>query len=159
LANRGRWLQPHLVKQIKHEDEEDKPADKTTQKGSMERELSQLEDIQLKNGEDWEKIIHAMELVVHGEHGTARKTGRGAQYKMAGKTGTAQVIGIKQDEEYDEKNIAERNKDHGLFIAFAPVNEPKIAIAVIVENGGGGSTAAAPVARKILDAYLVEGSS
>lgn len=78
---------------------------------------------------------------------------------MAGKTGTAQVIGIKQDEEYDEKNIAERNKDHGLFIAFAPVNEPKIAIAVIVENGGGGSTAAAPVARKILDAYLVEGSS
>jgi len=159
LANRGRWLQPHLVKQIKYKDGEDKSVDKTVQKGSTERDLTSLGDMQLKNGEDWEKIIHAMELVVHGEHGTARKTGQGAQYKMAGKTGTAQVIGIKQDEEYDEKNIAERNKDHGLFIAFAPVKAPKIAIAIIVENGGGGSTAAAPVARKILDAYLVEGSS
>lgn len=152
LANRGRWLQPRLVKQFVAEHESGITGD--TQVPA--RELKPLEDVQINNSEDWEKMIRAMELVVHGERGTARKTGRGAPYRIAGKTGTAQVIGIKQDEEYDEEKIAERNKDHGLFIAFAPVKEPKIAIAVIVENGGGGSTSAAPVARKVLDAYLLE---
>lgn len=161
LANRGHWVQPHLVKKIskKNDVNGSEIANESLRKRPKRRELKPQEDVELKNRENWEKIIHAMELVVHGERGTARKTGIGALYHMAGKTGTAQVIGIKQDEEYDEKTIAERNKDHGLFIAFAPVNEPKIAVAVIVENGGGGSSSAAPVARKILDAYLVDGSS
>ena len=73
---------------------------------------------------------------------------------MAGKTGTAQVFGLKQDEKYDADTIPEKLRDHALFIAFAPVDNPKIAIAVIVENGGGGGSVAAPIARTIIDAYL-----
>ena len=87
--------------------------------------------------------------------GTAQGIGRDVSYRIAGKTGTAQVVGIKQDEEYDVEKVKERNQDHGLFIAFAPADKPRIAIAVIVENGGGGSTSAAPVARQVLDAYLL----
>src|SRR5690606_22731809 len=83
-----------------------------------------------------------------------RKPWVGAEYGAAGKTGTAQVLGIVQDASYDENEIDERHRDHGLFIADAPAEAPRIAVAVVVENGGGGSSAAAPVARKILDAYF-----
>jgi penicillin-binding protein 2 len=93
--------------------------------------------------------------VVHGERGTARKIGLDAKYKIAGKTGTAQVVGIKQDERYDANKLEKRFHDHALFIAFAPADDPKIALAVIVENGGGGSSTAAPLARKVMDAYLL----
>lgn len=103
---------------------------------------------QMKN---WQYIHEAMEAVVSGKHGTARGAGLGAGYRFAGKTGTAQVISIAQDEEYDEEAIAKRHRDHALFIAFAPVESPRLAIAVLVENGGHGSTAAAPVARKVFD--------
>ena len=75
-------------------------------------------------------------------------------FKMAGKTGTSQVFGIKQDEEYNEEEIAERLRDHALFISFAPVKSPEIVIAVIVENGGSGGAVAAPIARKVLDEYM-----
>jgi penicillin-binding protein 2 len=74
---------------------------------------------------------------------------------MAGKTGTAQVIGIAQDEEYDAEKIAKRKRDHALFVGFAPAEKPLIAVAVVVENGEHGSSAAAPVARKVMDAYLL----
>lgn len=103
----------------------------------------------------WNLILAAMEEVVHGERGTARAIGPRA-YRMAGKTGTAQVFAIAQEEEYEAEGLDARLLDHALFIAFAPVDEPRIAIAVIVENGGSGSGTAAPVARKVLDAYLVE---
>ncbi|MEM7402265.1 MAG: penicillin-binding transpeptidase domain-containing protein, partial [Pseudomonadota bacterium] len=93
--------------------------------------------------------------VAHKPNGTAFRTGKDAKYKMAGKTGTAQVFGLKEDEEYEEENVAEKLRDHGLFIAFAPVEDPKIAIAVIVENGGGGSKSAAPVAKVVMDHYLL----
>jgi penicillin-binding protein 2 len=73
---------------------------------------------------------------------------------VAGKTGTAQVITIAQDEKYREEDIDERQRDHGLFVAFAPADEPRIALGIVVENGGGGARAAAPVARKVLDAYF-----
>lgn len=106
------------------------------------------------DAEQWNLIRDAMEDVVHGKHGTARGQGYGAKYRFAGKTGTAQVIGIAQDEEYDEEKIEKQYRDHALFIGFAPVTEPQIAIAVLVENGGHGSTAAAPIARKVFDAYL-----
>jgi penicillin-binding protein 2 len=79
---------------------------------------------------------------------------QGTTYTVAGKTGTAQVIGIAQDEKYREEDIDERLRDHGLFVAFAPADAPRIALGVVVENGGGGSRAAAPVARKILDAFF-----
>ena len=86
--------------------------------------------------------------------GTARRIGEDAPYQIAGKTGTAQVITIAQDAEYDEEELEERQKDHALFVAFAPAEAPRIAIAVIVENGGSGSGVAAPVARAVLDSYL-----
>ena len=87
--------------------------------------------------------------------GTAAWAGAGATYKIAGKTGTAQVIAMKQNEKYDEKRVHERYRDHSLFIAFAPAEAPTIALAILVENGGHGSTAAAPIARKVMDFYLL----
>lgn len=103
---------------------------------------------------NWNFVHEAMQGVVHNIRGTAKGINKGLNYHIAGKTGTAQVIGIKQDEEYDAELVAKRNRDHALFIAFAPVEDPKIAVAVIVENGEHGSSTAAPVARKIIDAYM-----
>jgi penicillin-binding protein 2 len=100
-----------------------------------------------------------MHEVAQGPRGTAKKAFADAPYTVAGKTGTAQVVGIAQNEKYDAAKLAERQRDHGLFVAFAPVDKPKIAIAVIVENGNSGSGAAAPVARKVLDAWLLGHSS
>jgi penicillin-binding protein 2 len=100
--------------------------------------------------------IRGMIAVVHGTHGTARASGRGAAYQMAGKTGTSQLISIGQDEEYDPEAVPERLRDHALYITFAPVERPRIALAVVVENGGSGSRVAAPIARKILDYYFIE---
>ncbi len=92
--------------------------------------------------------------VVHGAKGTARRVGLGANYRMGGKTGTAQVFGVAQNEEYDEEKIDRKLRDHGLFVGFAPADDPTIAVAVVVENGGSGSSSAAPVARKVIDHYL-----
>lgn len=110
--------------------------------------------IKIGEEESWNRVIVAMEDVVHGARGTARLAGQGAAYRIAGKTGTAQVIGIAQDEEYDEDEVAPHLRDHGLFLAFAPVLRPRIAVAVVVENGGSGSTSAAPIARQVMDYYL-----
>ena len=93
--------------------------------------------------------------VVHGPMGTARASGAGAKYRFAGKTGTAQVFGIAQNKTYNASKLAKRLHDHSLFVAFAPLDKPRIAISVIVENGGSGSAVAAPIARKLLDAYLL----
>lgn len=87
--------------------------------------------------------------------GTASSVGAGAPYEIAAKTGTAQVVGIKQNEKYNEAAIAERHRDHALFIAYAPADAPKIALAVIVENGGHGGSAAGPIARQVMDYYLL----
>ena len=104
-------------------------------------------------------IQEAMVNVVHGEKGTGRRIGYNAKYKIAGKTGTSQVKGIKQNEVYNKKLTPERFRDHALFIAYAPADDPKIAVAVIVENGGHGSSAAAPIARKLMDEYLLGNTS
>lgn len=149
MANRGKWLQPRLLKSI-HVDKR-----YVSELPAVEEVAPAPADVTLKDEADWEKMVDAMESVVHGRHGTAQGIGKGAQYRIAGKTGTAQVVGIKQDEEYDVEKIAERNQDHGLFVGFAPADKPRIAIAVIVENGGGGSSSAAPVARQVMDAYLL----
>ncbi|MEP5765050.1 MAG: penicillin-binding protein 2 [Halieaceae bacterium] len=103
---------------------------------------------------NWEIIHEAMHAVLHGKRGSARAVGRGSTYAMAGKSGTAQVIGIAQDAEYDAEELQERHRDHGLFVAFAPYEDPQIAVAVVVENGGGGSTVAAPIAREVIERYL-----
>lgn len=102
----------------------------------------------------WDAILDGMKHVIHSDYGTARRIGEGAPYELAGKTGTAQVFSLGQDEEYDEEVIAERLRDHALFVGYAPFEEPKIAVAVIAENGGSGSGTAAPIARKVMDAAL-----
>lgn len=105
--------------------------------------------------EHWDYIVKSMESVLHSKKGTAKKAGKDSSYRIAGKTGTAQVIGIAQGERYDADKIAKRKRDHALFIGFAPANKPEIAVAVVVENGEHGSTTAAPIARKVMDAYLL----
>jgi penicillin-binding protein 2 len=95
-----------------------------------------------------------MVQVVEGARGTAKRI-RNAEYRIAGKTGTAQVFTIKQDEEYVEEDVARKMRDHALFLAYAPVEAPRIAVAVIVENGGHGGSVAAPIARQIMDAHLL----
>jgi penicillin-binding protein 2 len=112
------------------------------------------EPAKLNRAENWQYAIDGMVGVLHGPRGTARLSGMGLPFKMAGKTGTAQVFGVAQNEEYEEKNVAKKLRDHALFISFAPVDNPQIAIAVIVENGGHGSSAAAPVARKLVDLWM-----
>ncbi|MFT7266764.1 MAG: penicillin-binding protein 2 [Porticoccus sp.] len=102
----------------------------------------------------WNYVHQSMEDVVHGPKGTARGISKGLSYNIAGKTGTVQVINIKQEEKYDAESTAKRNRDHALFIAFAPRVNPKIAVAIVIENAGSGSSQAAPVARKIMDAYM-----
>jgi len=102
----------------------------------------------------WDLVLDSMTGVVRDLRGTARRAIGKIDYTMAGKTGTAQVVGIKQDERYDASKLAKLQLDHALFIAFAPVENPRIAVAVIVENGEHGSSTAAPVARDVINAYF-----
>ena len=138
LANRGLRVKPRVVYSINGEP---KP-------------VETVDQVQGVSEEQWQAVAAAMTDVVHGARGTARASGTGASYRIAGKTGTAQVVGIAQDEEYDAEKLEERQRDHALFIAYAPAETPQIAVAVLVENGEHGSSAAAPVARRVIDAYL-----
>ncbi|TNF33110.1 MAG: penicillin-binding protein 2, partial [Gammaproteobacteria bacterium] len=144
LATRGRVMQPHLLKAVEFSSTDEVQPFRPVIK----------ETIELARLSNWNHVIDGMISVVHGLRGTARSTGLGLKYKMAGKTGTAQVFGIAQDEEYDEDLIDKKLRDHALFVAFAPVDAPEIAVAVIVENGGHGSGVAAPIARKVFDAWM-----
>ena len=103
---------------------------------------------------EWLKLVKAAMVDVN-RFGTGRHAFAGAPYAAAGKTGTAQVIGIKQNERYDARRISERYRDHSLFMAFAPADNPQIALAVIVENAGFGAAAAAPIARRAIDYVLL----
>lgn len=103
---------------------------------------------------DWQRIHDAMLGVTEDIGGSAREVMAGTAYRVAGKTGTVQVYSLAQDEEYDEENLEERLRDHGLFLAYAPAEAPSISLAVVVENRGGGSRTAAPIARQILDVYF-----
>ena len=144
LATRGTRYRPRIVAA-------------TEDPVSGERTLTEpqrLADVQIDNEFYWDTVIQAMHSVMQGPQGTARAVGTGAPYQMAGKSGTAQVVSIAQDEEYDEEELEERQRDHALFIAFAPLENPRIAVAVIVENGSSGSSVAAPIARAVMDEYL-----
>lgn len=144
LATRGQHFRPRLVRAL---------VDPAT--GAVEeRRPEPLPPVELKKRANWETIVDAMVAVTSG--GTASRASRGAAYSIAGKTGTAQVFSVGQTEKYDEKTVAERLRDHALFIAFAPADKPALAVAVLVENGGFGAAAAAPIARAIFDAYLAE---
>ncbi len=145
IANRGRPVRPQLFLDSTGESPEQATRDPV------------VEPLDLTHRSDWEYVIDAMVGVTHGERGTARAVGRETPNTIAGKTGTAQVFSVAQDEEYDAETIAAELRDHALFIAFAPADEPQIAIAVLIENGGSGSSAAAPVAREMIDAWLAPG--
>ncbi len=144
LANRGARRVPHVVGQI-----EDPVARVASEIGIHERPPLQMSDDSY-----WAKVIQGMVDVVHGGRGTARRSGRGAPFRYAGKTGTAQLFAIAQEEEIENEETPEHLRDHALFIAFAPAQNPEIAVAVVVENGGSGSRTAAPIARRLLDYYL-----
>jgi len=146
IAGRGTAVRPHVVEAI----------GETAAGGSRPPLAIERRLITLERARDWETIIDAMHEVVQGPRGTARRSAEGAAYAYAGKTGTSQLFGIKQDEEVENEDIEERLRDHGLFVAFAPLDKPRIAVAVVVENGGSGSGSAAPVARRLFDHYLLQ---
>lgn len=110
--------------------------------------------IEVDDPAHWETIVSSMRDVIYGAQGTARQVGAQRPYTVAGKTGTVQVFTVAQDEEYEADKVDESLRDHGWFVAFAPVDEPRVALAVLVENGGGGSASAAPVASKVLDTFF-----
>ncbi len=141
VANHGQVMLPRLAGML-------------VEVKSQARELIKGEpngEIPVKDKSHWETLISHLADVAHTKQGTAYGIGYNAPYQIAGKTGTAQVKGIKQGESYNEKAVPERFRDHALFVSFAPVEHPMVAVAVIVENGGHGSSAAAPVARKVMD--------
>ena len=143
LATRGQRYQANLI--LATQD--------SINKEKKYYEPIKLNKIHIDQEKHWEEIISAMHNVMQGS-GTAKNVGKGASYKMAGKSGTVQVISVGQEEEYDQESLDERFQDHALFVSFAPLDNPKIAVAVIVENGNSGSRVAAPIARKIMDKYL-----
>lgn len=144
IAARGQRYRPKLLRER---------TDPVT--GEIRRvEPEALEPVAVTDDEQWDRIISGMNAVVQGKRGTARAIGRDAPFLMAGKSGTAQLFTIAQDAEYDSEEVDERKKDHALFIAFAPLENPQIAVAVIIENGESGSRTAAPIARKVIDTFL-----
>lgn len=144
LAAKGKHYAPRILQAIQPSEREDPQPVLPAKK----------QPIPITNINNWNHIIDAMTKVIDAPRGTA-KVIRTDKYKIAGKTGTAQVFSIKQDEIYDEEKIEKKLRDHALFISFAPANNPKIAVAVIVENGGSGSSVAAPIAKRLMDIYLL----
>lgn len=140
LANRGRWQVPRLL------------AAENDERVLLEH--GDIPDIVLKDPGDWDRMFQSMKEVITGRHGTARSLLRNLQFPIAGKTGTAQVVGIEQDAEYDSEALQERLRDHAWFMAFAPIDKPQIAIAVIVENGESSGRTAAPIAQSLINQYL-----
>jgi len=138
IASRGKTLVPKLLKSIDGKDIAPEFAP----------DLIEYDD------KYWNYIHQAMVDVVHSKKGTARGISEGISYKLAGKTGTAQVISIHEKDKYDSSKIDKRKWDHALFVAFAPADNPQIALGLIVENGEHGSRTAAPIARKVIDTYL-----
>lgn len=139
IANRGERFAPRLVHKA----------------GDQELPVPLAEHVKVSDPTDWDIVIDAMQEVVHGARGTAKGISAGLPYHIAGKTGTAQVVGYAQGIKYDASQVTKRRRDHALFIAFAPVEDPQIAVAIIVENGEHGASTAAPIARKLFDSWLL----
>ncbi len=139
FAAKGKWNRAKLVQYID---------------GELQQEESHPEDVQIKNPKDWDRMSRAMEGVIKHYMGTAKVLNHNLDYRLAAKTGTAQVVSIRQNEEYDSDALLERQRDHALFVSFAPVDDPKIAIAVVVENGESAGRTAGPIAKKVLDRFM-----
>ena len=144
LANRGRLVRPHLLRGVED-----------PQTGEIQRPAEQVTEVQLGDASQYERVIEGMIAVMHGSYGTARRAGQRLSYRIAAKTGTSQLVSLPQAGEA-AKDTPERLKDHALFIAFAPAERPRIALALVIENGGSGGKIAAPIARRIFDYYFVE---
>lgn len=144
IASRGKSFQPRLVTALR---------DPVTGKITPIVPIPQP-SVEGIPDHDWQIVFNGMVGTI--KRGTGRAIGVNAPYSIAGKTGTAQVFSVAQNAKYVEKDVAERLRDHAWFIAFAPVEAPRIAVAVLVENGGFGAAAAAPIARKVMDAYLLK---
>ena len=138
IASKGKIIEPRLVKSV----------------GGIDLVPAKTKQIKEIDPKYWDYIHDSMKGVVHSARGTATSINRGLTYTMAGKTGTAQVVSISADDAYDKSKLNKRQWDHALFIAFAPFDDPQIAVGLIVENGEHGSSAAAPIARSVIDAYL-----
>lgn len=143
LANNGIAYKPHLVREIR------------SSRAAENRLLASPPTIGINLDPAHVDLVKRAMVAVTQPGGTATVASAGAPYHIAGKTGTAQVVGIKQGEKYDASKLDERHRDHAWFIAFAPAEQPKIAMAVLVENGGHGGGVAAPIARKLMDYYLL----
>jgi len=152
MSNKGKWYRPSMLKQIGVE-------------GAPVDNHGFVPDVELNDPSYWDFIAEAMEMVVNRGYGPEYRTygtafpyiadGNPVKYRMAGKSGTAQVIAI--PDSYDRADeVPEKYREHAWFISFAPIGNPKIALAVFVEHGAGGSAVAGPIAREILDAYLLE---
>jgi penicillin-binding protein 2 len=142
IANDGVMFRPHIVNYVEDI--------RTQERGAVEPNPLRTLDVRKQHLE-----VIQQALIGVNKEGTSARSFIGAGYVSAGKTGTAQVIGIKQGEKYVESKVQERHRDHALFIAYAPADDPKIALAVVVENAGFGARHAAPIARKVLDYYLL----
>jgi penicillin-binding protein 2 len=143
LANSGVVYKPHIVRHISDA--------RTGEARAIEPQPVRT----VKLNPKWVELVKTAMVDVTKPGGTAARSAAGAAYSYGGKTGTAQVIAMKQNEKYDEKKVAERHRDHSLFIAFAPAAAPTIALGILVENGGHGSATAAPIARMVLDYHLL----
>ena len=143
LANDGVAYRPHLVREVR------------SARNGETRMVEHKREFDLGIDPAYLDLVKRAMAAVTQPGGTAVAAAAGAPYKIAGKTGTAQVIGIKQGATYNESQVAERHRDHAWFIAFAPAEQPKIALVVLAENGGHGGGTAAPIARKVLDYYLL----
>ena len=143
LAANGKAYRPQMVSHVRD-----------ARDGSLKPQPAELVRSMAISPENIQRVKAAM-VDVTRPGGTAAQAGAGAPYSFAGKTGTAQVVAIKQGESYDERRVQERHRDHAWFIAFAPAENPTIALVVLVENGGHGSSAAAPIARQVFDYWLL----
>ena len=143
IANKGQLLKPKVMMHSQSKEGEI----------LLEQQKDALQ-IPIKDINNWELVIEGMKQTIYGKSGTAKRLNNKLNYTLAGKTGTAQVFGLDPEEEYIAENIDERLRDHALFTGFAPINNPQVAIAIIVENAGSGSSKAAPLARELLDEYF-----
>jgi penicillin-binding protein 2 len=115
-----------------------------------------MPDIVLHDRHAWDQVSQGMQMVMHDPRGIARAAAAGAQYRIAGKSGTAQVVAIKQGERYNRDKTLERHRDNALFVGFAPAEHPAMVVAVMIENGEAGGRVAGPVVREVMDAYLLD---
>ncbi|MBY8113712.1 penicillin-binding protein 2 [Vibrio fluvialis] len=147
LVHHGKVIAPHLLRSTINNGEEF-----STQK---ETEYVTYPPITGVPDKYWNMAIEGMYLVNHGKRGTARRAFQGLQYKSAGKSGTAQVFGLAEGQEYNADELAEHLRDHALFTGFAPVDDPKVIVTIVLENAGGGSSNGAPVVRQIFDRVIL----